>query len=111
MNSTGMTMDELYQRTLARDAMIRNSSYKLTVLWTCEIAALLTINPEMRNHFEMYKRLGVLYNPLKPRQALYGGRLVHYLFYFITCMSFYNVTVVKYSHYTSKYLLRIKIVV
>ena len=67
----GMSMNDLYQRTLQRSDRLRSNGYTLVEKFECEFREEIKQNPELKEIFDAYQP----YQPLEPRSAFYGGRV------------------------------------
>ena len=65
-----MTMQYLRQRTLEKTQFLKDNSYNVVEIWTCDIERQLVTEPEMKDFFENFE----ISEPLKPRHAFFGGR-------------------------------------
>ena len=65
-----LTMHDLRQRTLEKAQYLCNNGFNVTEIWTCDIERPLAMNSEMKDFFENFQ----ISEPLKPRQAFFGGR-------------------------------------
>ena len=66
----GMTMDDLYQRTLNHSERLRRR-YTVIEMWECEFKKSIKENPNLE---EMYASF-IPFEPLSPRSAFFGGRV------------------------------------
>ena len=65
-----MTMQDLKQRTLEKIQFLKDNSYNVVEIWTCDIERQLATEPEMKDFFDNFE----ISEPLEPRHAFFGGR-------------------------------------
>jgi len=66
---SGVTLDDKYERTMARIEQMTRVGYRVEVQWECEFEeTILTRHPELNTHPV------VRLSPLITRDALYGGQ-------------------------------------
>ena len=74
----GLTIGELYQRTLRRLFILRTKGYEVHIKWECEFLKELKNNPELKKKYDAIW----IPKPLDPRgDALRGGRTEPFQFY------------------------------
>ena len=73
-----VTVEEAFQRTLKREAEIKEKGFKMEIIWECELKIRLQSDSELKERFNSIE----IPTPLKPRDALYGE-----LRYFLTLNS------------------------
>ena len=66
----GLTMEELYQKTLERRRYIENQGYDYVEKWECDFDAELKLNFKMKSFVSSLE----IIPPLVPRDAFCGGR-------------------------------------
>ena len=66
----GLTMQELYENTLAKKQKMEAAGYTYIEMWECKFKKKLKENEEAREFVEEIKYV----TPLEPRDAFYGGR-------------------------------------
>lgn len=75
---SGLTMDELYERTMKREKQLLDSNFKLTTIWECELNELRksseSIDEYFKNHLKNFDSNKFTPN-LEPRMAFFGGRV------------------------------------
>lgn len=64
------TVEEVYDATLKKTAMLRHAGYTVVEQWECEFKKEKKINPELQAFLKELE----LVSPLNPRDAFYGGR-------------------------------------
>ncbi|CAH3184361.1 unnamed protein product [Porites lobata] len=64
------TIDEVYDATLKKAAMLRQAGYTLVECWECEFNEEKKINPQLKAFLDTLEMVP----PLNPREAFYGGR-------------------------------------
>lgn len=64
------TIEETYEVTLKRTAILRAAGYTVIEKWGCEFAKEKKIDPELQEFLENFELLP----PLEPRDAFFGGR-------------------------------------
>lgn len=64
------TVEEKYQATLKKTAILRDASYTVIEKWGCEFAKDKKTDPELQSFLRSFK----LVSPLDPREAFFGGR-------------------------------------
>jgi hypothetical protein len=65
-----MTMQDLRQRTLEKIQFLKDNSYNVVEIRTCDIERQLATEPEKKDFFENFE----ISEPLEPRHAFFGGR-------------------------------------
>ena len=73
----GVSLEQNYQLTLARDRKIRASGYELITVWECSFREFLTSNSEISQELTNLD----LTERLHPRHALFGGRCEAFTLY------------------------------
>ncbi len=68
---TGLTMDDVYNRTLNRQSFVENQGITMRVKWECELKRELKENPEMMDYFDNIK----LTEPMGGREAFHGNKM------------------------------------
>ena len=66
----GCRMSELYERTRVFTARLKEKGYRVIEKWECEFRNDIKNDVELNDFYQLYKP----YEPLKPREAFYGGR-------------------------------------
>lgn len=64
------TIEETYEVTLKRTAILRAAGYTVIEKWGCEFAKEKKIDPELQEFLENFELLP----PLEPQDAFFGGR-------------------------------------
>lgn len=64
------TIDEVYEATLKRTAMIRAARYQVVEKWGCEFVKEKKTDPDLQSFPESFEMLPLL----EPRDAFFGGR-------------------------------------
>lgn len=67
---TNITAEEAFSRTLEKQKFLEQSKFNLVTIWQCDLNKQLEDNSEMKSFFDSLEK----YEPIKPNQALYGGR-------------------------------------
>lgn len=92
----GMSMHDLYQRTLAHTRRLINAGYTVIEKWECEFRKEMKEDPELREAYIKYKP----YVPLLPRDAFFGGRVNAIQLH---CDTENTTNQIRYVDYTSLY--------
>jgi hypothetical protein len=66
----GLTMGDLYQRTMEKKRYLEGQGYIYVGKWECEFDREVRENDTLRNFVQQSEMI----NPLEPRDAFYGGR-------------------------------------
>lgn len=64
------TVDEVYEATLKKTAILRDAGYNVIETWGCDFAKQKEADPELAEFLETFKFVP----PLEPRDAFFGGR-------------------------------------
>ena len=64
------TVDEVYEATLKKSAILRHAGYTVVEMWGCEFTKLQQTDPELAKFLENFQFVP----PLEPRDAFFGGR-------------------------------------
>lgn len=64
------TVDEVYEATLKKTVILRNSGYRVIEMWGCEFAKKKKSDPELAEFLKSFQFVP----PLEPRDAFFGGR-------------------------------------
>lgn len=64
------TVEEKYQATLKKTAILRDAGYTVIEKWGCEFAKEKKSDPKLQSFLESFEILP----PLEPRDAFFGGR-------------------------------------
>lgn len=64
------TVDEVYEATLKKTAILRNAGYRVIELWGCEFAKKKENDPELTEFLKSFQFVP----PLEPRDAFFGGQ-------------------------------------
>ena len=64
------TMREMYQATKAKTNLLRNMGYTVVEQWECDFDLQIKHNPELSAYLDSLE----VVEPLKPRDAFFGGR-------------------------------------
>ena len=67
---TGLTMHEMYEKTLEKKQKLIAAGYELVEMWECQFKKRLKQNEEARKFVDEISYV----SPLEPRDAFYGGR-------------------------------------
>jgi len=68
---SGLTFRELYMRTEAHMAYLREKGYRVIEKWECDFKPLIEKSPQVKALLSRCSKI----DPLKPRDAFYGGRV------------------------------------
>ena len=63
-------MDEVYEATLKKAAILRDAGYNVVEMWGCDFAKQKETDPELAEFLENFEFVP----PLEPRDAFFGGR-------------------------------------
>ena len=66
----GKTMHDLHQATVEKATYLKGLGYDLVELWECQMRCEMEQDSEMKQYFAQHEAV----EPLKPRDAFYGGR-------------------------------------
>ena len=91
----GLTMDELYRRTTLKTERLRNMGYIVIEKWECEFRQDIKENLELQFFYKDYEP----YEPLRPRDAFFGGRTNAITLYYVPKEDEH----IKYVDFTSLY--------
>ena len=72
-----MTYDELYVRTMRREAVLTSAGYTVESIWECEFDAAM----KLRNDYPVLREEVLRSAPIAPRDCLFGGRVSPYKMY------------------------------
>ena len=72
--SSGRSMEEKWEETLATSAQIEKNGYELVQIWECEFDAEVRENEELRTFLDEECNSILRIKPLNPRDAFFGGR-------------------------------------
>ena len=64
------TVDEVYEATLKKAAILRDAGYNVVEMWGCDFAKQKETDPELAEFLENFEFVP----PLEPRDAFFGGR-------------------------------------
>ena len=64
------TVDEVYEATLKKAAILREAGYNVVEMWGCDFAKQKETDPELVEFLETFHYVP----PLEPRDAFFGGR-------------------------------------
>ena len=64
------TMEQLYKDTIRKVKYLKDQGFEVVQKWGCELTKELEQDEEMKQFFEDHE----IADPLKPRDAFYGGR-------------------------------------